>query len=74
VDAMKVRDGGERSASRLGSFTSVPIEQSRSGHFGGGKNQYTDNLQQNCRQPSTLISRTEWMAVILRETNANKKG
>lgn len=70
---MKVRDGGECSASRLGHFTPLPIEQSRSGHFGGGKNQYTDNLQQNCRRPSTLISRTEWVAIMLRETNANKK-
>jgi len=54
VHAMKVRDGGERSASRLGRFTSAPIEQSWSGHFGGGKNQYTDNLQQKCCQPSML--------------------
>jgi len=44
VHAMKVRNGGERLASRLGRFTSVPIEQSRSGYFGGGKNHYTENL------------------------------
>ena len=33
----------------------------------------TQTFYKKIRQPGTLIIRTVWMAIMLRETNANKK-